>query len=74
MSGTSEGARKGKETNLRKNPEYYKDIRKKRVKGGGGFKNNPELARKAGKKRAEQRWGKKDDGEVEISHETNPET
>lgn len=61
MSGTSEGARKAKETRLKNNPEYYREIRKKRVSGGGGFKNNPELAREAGKKRAEQRWGKKED-------------
>lgn len=56
MSGTSEGAQKARETNLKKDPDYYRNIRQKRKTGGGGFKSNPELAKEAGKKGAEARW------------------
>jgi general stress protein YciG len=48
MSGTKEGNLKGRDKNLAKNPNHYSDLSKKRKSVGGGFRNNSELARRAG--------------------------
>lgn len=61
MAGTKEGAKKAREKNLARNPNFYSDIGKigaekyQLRKDAGiakprGFAANPELAREAGKK------------------------
>ena len=51
MAGTKAGAIKTRETNLRKDPDFYKKIGRKGGRKTGvmkGFAANPELARRAG--------------------------
>lgn len=52
MSGNSKGGKKAAATLKSCNPDFYKEIGRMggRKSRGGGFTNNPELARKAGEK------------------------
>lgn len=62
MAGTSSGAKKARDANLAKDPNYYS---KMGSKGGStitkepkGFAANPELAREAGEKGKRTRYKK----------------
>ena len=51
MAGTKAGGQKTRETNLKKDPDFYKKIGSKGGRKTGvlkGFAANPELARRAG--------------------------